>query len=203
MRRASALLSALAAASLAVLPGTAHAETGTASGESGQKLTVSTTTVADGQTITITGEDYDTSKGIYVAFCKDLGDGRAPTPCGGGADTSGLGGGSHWISDDPPPYGKDLAEKYGRNGSFEVRIKVAAKIGEDVDCTVDLCSVVTRADHTRTEDRTADVRVPLTFTTEAAAGGSDTALYAGLGAAAVVVLAGGGILLARRRKAAA
>ncbi|ROO84406.1 hypothetical protein EDD29_1929 [Actinocorallia herbida] len=197
------LLGLLTAASLASFPVAAHADSGTAQGAEGQKLTVSATTVTDGQTVTITGEGFDTTKGIYVAFCKDLGDGRAPTPCGGGADTSGLGGGSHWISDDPPPYGKDLAEKYGANGGFTVRIKLAAKIGEDVDCTVDLCSVVTRADHTRTDDRTADVRIPLTFTTEAAAEGSDTALYAGGGVAALVVVAGGGFLLARRRKAAA
>ncbi|MDX6740278.1 hypothetical protein [Actinocorallia sp. A-T 12471] len=195
-------LSLLTAAALAALPGAAHADPGTAQGSEGQKLTVSSTTVTDGQTVTVKGEGFDTAKGIYVAFCKDLGDGRAPTPCGGGADTSGLGGGSHWISDSPPPYGKDLAEKYGPGGSFEVQIKLVAKIGEDVDCAVDVCSVVTRADHTRAEDRTADVRIPLTFTTDGG-GGSDTALYVGGGVAALVVVAGGGFLLARRRKAAA
>ncbi|MCD0449017.1 LPXTG cell wall anchor domain-containing protein [Actinocorallia sp. API 0066] len=201
MRR---VLPLLAAAALVAVPSAARAESATGKGPDGQTVTVSAATVTDGQTVTVTGSGFDTRKGIYVAFCKDLGEGQVPTPCGGGADTSGLGGGSQWISSNPPPYGRELAVKYGEGGSFEVRISVAAKIGEDVDCTRDACAVVTRADHTRTQDRTQDVRVPVRFAASSSAGeGSDAVLYTGIGVAAVAFAAGGGFLLVRRRKAAA
>lgn len=35
----------------------------------------------DGDTVRVTGEGYDATKGIYIAFCKDNGDNRIPSPC--------------------------------------------------------------------------------------------------------------------------
>lgn len=116
----------------------------------------------DGQTVTISGSGFDTTKGIYVAYCVTPEPGQLPSPCGGGVDTSGTGGASVWISDNPPAYGDGLVEPFGPGGSFTVTLRATPTIG-DVDCRVSSCAVVTRADHLRTSDRSQDVVVPVTF----------------------------------------
>lgn len=118
--------------------------------------------------VAVQGSGYDTSKGIYVAYCVLPPAGQPPTPCGGGADTSGDSGGSAWISDNPPRYGEGLAQPYGPGGSFSVTITVTPTIG-DVDCTRTACAVVTRNDHTRTSDRSQDVFIPVSFADPSAA----------------------------------
>ncbi|WP_422755809.1 hypothetical protein [Micromonospora sp. WMMD708] len=150
--------------------GSPPAHAGTGRGPAGQTLTATPTSGVPrtGATVTVTGSGYDVTKGIYVAFCVDNGVGVAPSPCGGGADTTGSTGASHWISSDPPSYGEGLAVPYGPGGSFRVTLTVNSRIGT-VDCTVRRCVVASRADHTRTADRSQDVRVPVTFTAAAVA----------------------------------
>lgn len=117
-----------------------------------------------GDTITVRGSGFDVTKGIYVAVCVDNGPGKVPTPCLGGADTSGGSGGSAWISSNPPSYGVGLATPYGPGGSFSVTLSVVAKDPvTGTDCTKVGCAAVTRADHTRTSDRSQDTRIRLTF----------------------------------------
>ncbi|WFE30428.1 hypothetical protein O7623_15110 [Solwaraspora sp. WMMD791] len=165
---ATAAIATIAVLATPPLATPAAADT-TATGSGGQRLTVSTSSgiSRSGQTVTVTGTGYDTAKGIYVGYCVDNGDGQLPTPCGGGVDTSGTGGSSHWISSNPPSYGEGLAVPYGAGGSFQVAIPLTTKIG-DVDCTVRTCAVVTRADHTRSSDRSQDVRIPISFAAAAA-----------------------------------
>lgn len=137
----------------------------TAQGPHGQTLTVSRTTALDpaGEEVTVTGSGYDESKGIYVSFCVLPPPGQKPTPCGGGIDLSGSGGSTVWVSSNPPAYAQGLTTPFGPGGSFEVTIRVAAAIADGLDCRVVACAVVTRADHTRGDDRTADVFVPVAF----------------------------------------
>ena len=117
-----------------------------------------------GDTITVSGSGFDVNKGIYVAVCVDNGPGQVPTPCLGGADTSGGNGGSKWISSNPPSYGQGLTTPYGPGGTFTVTLSVVAVDPvTGTDCTKVQCSAVTRADHTRTSDRSQDARVPLKF----------------------------------------
>ncbi|WP_152690521.1 hypothetical protein [Jiangella alkaliphila] len=152
-----------------------------ATGPEGQTITVSKVDGLDpaGETITIHGEGYDLTKGIYVVVCVNTGAGQQPTPCLGGADMEGGGGSSAWISSNPPSYGEGLAtpfEEVGGKGSFDVQLSVAGS-DEFTDCldpaqAPDGCVVGTRADHTRTADRSADVLIPITF---ASAGGSGDA----------------------------
>ncbi|MFF5179630.1 hypothetical protein ACFY2Q_16550 [Micromonospora sp. NPDC000316] len=160
--RRAALPAALITVSVVV--GALPAYAGTARGPGGQTLTATPSTGVSraGTSVTVTGSGYDTTKGIYVGYCVDNGAGQTPTPCGGGADTSGSLGASHWISNNPPSYAGDLATPYGSGGSFRVTVKITPTIG-DVDCTVRRCVVATRADHTRPADRSQDVRVPVTF----------------------------------------
>lgn len=144
-----------------------------------------------GQSVTVTGSGYDVTKGIYVAFCVDNGPGVLPAPCGGGADMTGASGGSAWISSNPPSYGEGLAAPYGKGGSFKVSIRVSRKIG-DVDCVVRSCAVVTRADHTRTGDRSQDVRVPVRFAATGSGSGSQAAAPPPVAATATQRATGGG-----------
>lgn len=192
----------LALATGPVLAPAAHADAASATGPSGQTLTVSRADglPTTGATLRVTGRGYDAGKGVYVALCKDNGPGRLPSPCGGGADTSGKTGASQWISSNPPPYGKGLAIPYGPGGTFDVAIHVGAKLSASQDCTKVRCAVVTRADHIRTSDRSQDVRVPVTFDT---GGGVPVWGWVAIGAGAVAVLAAAGALVLRRRAAAA
>lgn len=163
MRRAL-LVIPLALVSLA-FPAFAEPRSATRDGKS---LTVSQGSglAVEGQQVRVTGSGYDRSKGIYVAFCVDNGPDRVPTPCGGGADTEGNSGGSVWISDLPPAYGTGLARPYGDGGSFDVTITVRAQLDEETDCRVVRCAVVTRNDHTRSDDRSQDLVVPVSFATQ-------------------------------------
>lgn len=137
----------------------------TGQGTQGPSLTVPKTTNLNpaGETVTVTGSGYDTTKGIYLALCVDNGPGVAPSPCIGGADMEGSSGSQVWISSNPPPYGEGLAKPYGPDGTFTFTLRLVAKDTMGNDCTKVRCSVVTRADHTRTSDRTQDVRIPVTF----------------------------------------
>ena len=129
----------------------------------GPHLEVSPGTTATGVTrLTVTGSGFDETKGIYVAYCLVPQPGQPPTPCAGGADTSGELAASVWVSSNPPPYGKDLAIPFEPGGSFEVQIAVPPAI-DDIDCRVQTCGIATRADHTLGSDRSQDVFVPITF----------------------------------------
>lgn len=184
-RLATALGVVLATGSSLSLAGTAAAASAT--GPEGQTITVSKVDGLGpaGETITVHGEGYDLTKGIYVVVCVNNGAGQQPTPCLGGADMEGGGGASAWISSNPPSYGEGLAtpfEEVGGKGSFDVQLSVAAG-DEFTDCldpaqAPNGCVVGTRADHTRTADRSADVLLPITF---ASAGGSGSGDDGGTG----------------------
>lgn len=135
----------------------------TVTGNHGEVLTVSKIrAIKSGEVLTITGNRFDETVGIYVAFCVTPKKGYIPSPCGGGADQTGATGASKWISSNPPPYGQGVATPFRAGGRFTVKIKVVSKIGA-VDCRKKSCSVVVRADHTRSDDRSHDLVVPITF----------------------------------------
>ncbi|GAB2571900.1 hypothetical protein GCM10027269_29410 [Kribbella endophytica] len=143
-----------------------------ATGPQGQVVTVSRSLGLDpsGTSVTVRGRGFDLNKGIYVAFCVNKGPGQLPSPCLGGVDMQGASGTSAWISSNPPSYGEGLATPFTRSGgkgSFEVRLTVKAK-DQFTNCldrkiAPNGCVIGTRADHTRTADRTADVLIPVTF----------------------------------------
>ena len=227
-RRATVGLLAAGTALLGALFTATPAAAATASGPDGQQVTVSPSSGLDpdGQTVTVSGSGFDTSKGVYVALCVDNGAGQAPGPCLGGVDMEGAGGSSAWISSNPPAYGEGLAQPYTESagrGSFSVTLSVSAA-DAFTDCldpavAPNGCVVGTRADHTRGADRSADVRVPVTFATAGAAaetapdsdGAADGAAAAHDGSLAVTgatvggavllaaLLVAGGVVIARRR----
>jgi hypothetical protein len=133
-------------------------------GKYGQVLTVTKAKglKSRGERVTIAGNRFDETVGIYVALCVVPKRGQQPSPCGGGVDQSGGTGASKWISSNPPPYGSALAIPFQPGGRFSVGLKVGSRIGA-VDCRKVKCAIVVRADHMRSEDRTHDLFIPVTF----------------------------------------
>lgn len=152
----------LLATMLLATPANAKSTKRTVKGPTGQTLTVSATEVKDGQVLTVTGDKYNKKIGVYLAFCVVGAKGSVPGPCGGGVNTAGSSTSSIWISSNPPAYAKSLALPFSKSGGFAQKIKVSRYIGK-IDCAVAKCAVVTRADHTQSANRKADVIVPLKF----------------------------------------
>jgi len=118
--------------------------------------------IKSGDLLTITGTYFDETVGIYVAMCKVVPKSELPTPCGGGMDKTGASKSSIWVSSNAPSYGTGLARPYQAGGRFKVSFKVSPLIGK-VDCRKIACAIYVRADHLRTEDRSRDMYIPLTF----------------------------------------
>ena len=149
---------AIAALMAILLPQSAHAVT--RKGPQGQTISVKSTTVKDGSIVTVSGNHFDETVGIYLAFCVIPAQGKAPTPCGGGVNTAGLGEASFWISSNPPPYAIGLTEEFLPGGRFTHKVKVSKKIGK-FDCTKVRCAITVRADHLRSSDRSSDLFIPI------------------------------------------
>ena len=130
-------------------------------GAQGQILSVSKTTVKSGSVVTVRGNYFDETVGIYLAFCVIPAKGKAPTPCGGGVNKAGLSEASFWISSNPPPYAVGLTEEFLPGGRFTQKVKISKRIGK-FDCTKVKCAITVRADHLRSNDRSSDLFIPIT-----------------------------------------
>ena len=130
-------------------------------GSQGQVMSVSKTTVKSGSVVTVRGNFFDETVGIYLAFCVIPAKGKAPTPCGGGINKAGLSEASFWISSNPPPYAIGLTEEFLPGGRFTQKVKISKKIGK-FDCTKVKCAITVRADHLRSNDRGSDLFIPIT-----------------------------------------
>ena len=156
----AASIMALALALAAPAAGLAAGSSKTVTGPKGQKLTVSQTVgVVPGMKVTVTGSGYNTKVGIYVTYCVIPAKGTRPEFCGP-YDITGANNQSVWVSSNPPIYAALLVTHFGKGGSFRVKIPVQKMIG-DYDCTIVRCAILTRADHTRSDYRAADVIVPI------------------------------------------
>ena len=153
------LLALVVAIALLAMP-TAHAVS--VKGSQGQQLTVSATTAKNGSMITVSGNRFDETVGIYLAFCVVPKKGELPTPCGGGVNKSGIGDASYWISSNAPPYAANLAEPFRAGGRFTKSVGVSERIGK-IDCRVNKCALTVRSDHLREGDRSRDLFIPVTF----------------------------------------
>jgi hypothetical protein len=130
-------------------------------GAQGQVLSVTKTTAKSGSILTVNGNYFDETVGIYLAFCVIPPKGKAPTPCGGGINKAGTGEASFWISSNPPPYAVGLTEEFLPGGRFTQKVKISKKIGK-FDCTKVKCAITVRADHLRSNDRSSDLFIPIT-----------------------------------------
>ena len=149
---------------IALTAGPAFAATSgsTAKGPKGQVLTVAQSIdVPADSDVQVTGRGYNTKIGIYVTFCVIPAKGKRPELCGP-YDITGKNNDSVWVSSHPPIYAIPLVKPFGKNGTFKVKVTVRRNIGE-YDCKVVRCAILTRADHTRSDDRSADVIIPITI----------------------------------------
>lgn len=208
-----------------VAPATELYEDGRIVSDGIRSLTTSATADLDpaGAEIAVEGAGFDAAAGgVYVALCRVPEPGRAPGPCTAGADAAA------WITSSPPDHSAHLAQPF-EGDAFSVTLTVPAVIDADTDCREVACAITTRHDDAASEDRRADLLVPVSFlatspttTTEApqaevtatpdhdeaaapddadTGSGSGSAAPLLLGAAALVV-AGGGLAttLVRRRR---
>jgi hypothetical protein len=156
MRKSAIVFGALLALS-SIVPAQA------VTGSRGETLKVSkTVNIKSGDKLVISGQHFDETVGIYVAMCTVVKAGILPSPCGGGIDETGATGASVWISSNPPSYGVALAKPFLPGGRFSVSLKVSPMIGK-LDCRKVKCAIYVRADHTRGDDRTHDLFVPISF----------------------------------------
>jgi hypothetical protein len=139
---------------------------------------VDTSALAAGDRVVVTGTGYDASRGIYVAVCvipssPDV----KPGPCIGGSpqetqDPAANAGAvqyapSNWINDDWAwkLFGSRSYDAAGGEGgaSFTAYLEIGEPVGPGYDCTVQRCGIVTRNDHTASNDRVQDVYLPIGF----------------------------------------
>jgi hypothetical protein len=172
---ASATASVAHSSSQAVSKATpaATALVNSATGVSGQILKVDAVkNVDDMQRLNVTGSGYDLKVGIYVTFCVIPPKGKRPELCGP-FDVTGQNNQAVWVSSNPPIYAIPLVKSFDTvtktvkgkkvsTGSFKVQVPATRMIGT-FDCKVVKCAILTRADHTRSDYRKADVIIPVTF----------------------------------------
>lgn len=156
MRKIVILVVAIA---LSAMP---SAQAASVKGPQGQLLSVSKSSAKSGAILTVKGQYFDETVGIYLAFCVVPKKGEPPTPCGDGVNKSGSGEASFWISSNPPPYAIGLTEEFLPGGRFTQKVKVSKKIGK-FDCTKVKCAITVRADHLRSNDRSSDLFIPITI----------------------------------------
>ena len=174
MQKIMSVLIALAlAAGVAGPASAAPASVNTATGPIGQVLKVdAAANVDDMQKLTVTGSGYDLKVGIYVTFCVIPKPGKRPELCGP-FDVTGQNNQAVWVSSNPPIYAIPLVKPFDTvtktvkgkkvsTGSFKVQVPATRMIGT-YDCKVVKCAILTRADHTRSDYRKADVIIPVTF----------------------------------------
>lgn len=134
-------------------------------------LSAEDTLSAAGQTVTVSGSGYNPAQGVYVSLCVIPDDfdpaapayGATPTPCLGGADSSGATGASHWVSSSFLAGLIPNSSKW-TGGAFSVSVYVNPNISSTEVCGQNVrCAIVTRADHTALSNRDYDVFVPVTF----------------------------------------
>lgn len=155
-----ALIAVVVTAAL-IVPTPAFAAT-SVRGSDGQKLMASVTRVKSGQEIQVSGQGFDETVGVYLAYCLLPKKGQAPSPCGGGVNKEGIGDASYWISSNAPSYATGLAIAFTPGGRFSEKIRITKKIGPH-DCSKVRCAITVRSDHLHEGDRTHDLFIPITI----------------------------------------
>ncbi len=130
------------------------------------RLSVSQTIGLDpkGTTVTVRGSGFDVTKGVYVFVCNQA-EWNSARRCVGGVNVDGSSPLSQWVSSNPPGYAIGLTVPFVADGSFVVPLLVRATDDSTslIDCTKERCGIVAFADHTRRDDRSQDVFVPISF----------------------------------------
>jgi hypothetical protein len=156
----------------------------TATGDDGRTRSISVTAedggepplgeLSSGDRLVVTGDGFDSRRGIYVAICQvparvDV----RPGPCLGGVpelDTEGSGSEavewapSNWINQQWAwrLFGARSYDDANR-GTFRAFILVPPASEEGLDCVEVQCGLFTRNDHTALDNRMQDLYLPVRF----------------------------------------
>ncbi|MFC5339110.1 hypothetical protein [Leucobacter denitrificans] len=129
-----------------------------------------------GDELIVSGHGFDSGIGIYVSFCAIPENAETkPGPCLGGIPEGAEEGdlavdqelSSAWVTNDWA-WRAFASHTYDNSdeGTFEVHLTVPEPVTESLDCTVQQCAIVTRADHTAANDRVQDMVLPVAFAQE-------------------------------------
>ena len=123
-----------------------------------------------GDELIVRGSGFDAGIGIYMAICAVPSiPGEKPSPCLGGIPETAEGAvvaeTSVWITDNFAwaAFANQGYDDAGA-GTFTATLLVPEPSSNGLDCTVSLCAITTRADHTAANDRVQDLQLPVAFT---------------------------------------
>lgn len=122
-----------------------------------------------GEELIVRGSGFDAGIGIYVAVCAVPSvPGEKPSPCLGGIPETAEGAivaeTSVWITNDWAWAAFANQGYEDKNaGTFTAALLVPESSSNGLDCTVSLCAITTRADHTAANDRVQDLQLPVAF----------------------------------------
>lgn len=159
MSRPLRLLLALGVAVAAAVPTLVVAGAGPAHAAGSVTPSKSTEIDPAGETLTVTGSGFDSSRGVYVWFCEQVGTSGTPAGRPTGANCFGDG---IWVSNTPGAM--DGKAAWSGAGTFSVSIPVVGSFGS-VDCRAagTVCGIVTRNDHLDAGSYDQDTFTPLAF----------------------------------------
>ncbi|MCB1038542.1 MAG: hypothetical protein KDA94_03265, partial [Acidimicrobiales bacterium] len=163
LRRAAMSLAAAAFVGSALVA-TATPTSGAEATERALTLSKSIDVAATGETLTVGGSGFDSTRGIYLMFCRQVGASGTAEGRPGGADCSSA---QAWITNPGagvPPSG---TVAWTGDGTFETTLDVIGAFGT-VDCRAagTVCGVVTRNDHRETGVYDQDTFTPVSFAAE-------------------------------------
>jgi len=189
-RPAGRALLALALAAVVAVPALVLADSGPAFAAGSVSLSKSTDVTASGETITVNGSGFDSTRGIYAMFCKQVG---TSGTAAGRASGDNCASTQFWITGPGagvPPSGTTA---WTGTGTFEISFPVAAGF-KAIDCraTGVVCGIQTRNDHREPGVYDQDTFTPITFAPDAPTGPSATVTpTTGLDAAGTTVTVAG------------
>ncbi|MCB1029809.1 MAG: hypothetical protein KDA95_00640 [Acidimicrobiales bacterium] len=163
-KRRAALGAAAAAFLGAALAGISAPSAGAASSTGVLSLSKSSDLVAAGDTITINGSGFDSSRGIYIQFCKQPT--AAPGTAEGRPAPADCSASQAWVTSPGPGVPPTGTTPWNGTGTFVLDLTVTAAF-KTVDCqaTGTVCGFVTRNDHRETGVYDQDTFTPVTFAT--------------------------------------
>ncbi|HWJ61282.1 MAG TPA: neocarzinostatin apoprotein domain-containing protein [Acidimicrobiales bacterium] len=154
-------LLAFALAAVVAVPALVLADSGPAFAAGSVTPSKSTGVAATGETLTFNGSGFDSSRGIYAQFCKQVGTSGTSAGRATGGDCAAT---QFWITGPGVGVPAQGTTAWTGDGTFSVSFSVAAAFKE-IDCraTGVVCGLQTRNDHREPGVYDQDTFTPITF----------------------------------------
>jgi hypothetical protein len=167
-RPAARALLALAVAAAVAIPALVLVDSGPAFAAGSVTLSKSTNVAAAGETLTVNGSGFDSSRGVYAMFCKQVG---TPGTAAGRATGDNCAATQFWITQPQGGVQPENSTAWSGAGTFQVSFPVASTF-KAIDCRASgvVCGIQTRNDHTQPGVYDQDTFTPITFAADAPTG---------------------------------